>query len=119
MQFGSSASSSSCAPPRRSITRGACINPGAGIQRPENTWRSARQMSRTIIIKHDEHDERDGERDDRMLPDRDRDGRDERELGDVRDAVRDRLRRRVDRVAQAELRRVRRDRQPAAERARR
>ena len=51
-------------------------------------------------------------RDDRMLPDRDRDGRDERELGDVRDAVGDRLRRRVDRVAQAELRGVRRDREP-------
>ena len=43
-----------------------------GIQRPEKTCRSARQMSRTITIMQREHDERDGERDERMLPDRDR-----------------------------------------------
>ena len=72
-------------------------------------------MRRTIMIMQTRRTSASGERDERMLPDRDGDRRDEAELGDVRDAVRDGLGRRVDRVAKPELRGVRGDGEPAAE----
>src|SRR5687767_7478954 len=65
-----------------------------------------------------ENEYRDGEGDVRMRPDEDADARDRTQLGHVRNSVRDWLRRAVDRVAQPELRSMRRESQTAPEQAR-